>query len=154
PLAISALLIAITPQIPRYFLSVYSNIESVGIFSSITYLIVIGTLFVNSINSSFFKTFSRYLMDNNYSSVYKLLRRNALIFIIIWILMNIIMALFGEVLIPLIFSDIFLNYMFEIHIILFGSIFLFLSTLFINFTLYTKRYKLQLAIYTTTIISS
>lgn len=147
PLAISALLISITPQIPRYFLGAIESVEMVGVFSSLSYLIVVGTLFVNSINSSFYNEYSNLITSGKYSSFMKQLVKNILIYLGLWIILCLIVIIFKEDLLVVIFNEDFSSYFTEFIIIAFSSIFLFISTLFINFTLFTQQYRYQLYIY-------
>lgn len=147
PLAISALLISITPQIPRYFLGVIESVEMVGIFSSLSYLIVVGTLFVNSINSSFYNEYSNLIAFKKYSSFLKQLTKNIFIYFGLWIILCLIVIVFKEDLLVIIFNENFKLYYTEFLIIAISSIFLFISTLFINFTLFTKEYRYQVYIY-------
>ncbi|MEK4555307.1 lipopolysaccharide biosynthesis protein [Jeotgalicoccus sp. FSL K6-3177] len=147
PLAISALLISLTPQIPRYFIGIFDSVEMVGIFSSLAYLIVVGTLFINSINSSFYNEYSKLIAEGKYNIFIKQLMKNAGIYLVLWLLMCTAIIIFNENLLVTIFNEEFSYFYTEFLIIALSSIFLFISTLFINFTLFTKKYLYQLYIY-------
>lgn len=147
PLALSGLLISLTPQIPRYFLGALESVEMVGIFSSLAYLIVVGTLFINSINSSLYNEYSKLIENNKYDVFIKKIKKNAGIYFILWLIMCTAVIILNVDLLVLLFNEEFSYFYKEFLIIALSSIFLFISTLFINFTLFTKNYLYQLYIY-------
>lgn len=147
PLAFSGLIISIIPQIPKYYLGLYVGIKEVGYFSTISYIVVVGTLFVNTLNSAYYSTLTTYLSQNRINKFIKQNFKLSMLFIVIWLFIILGLCFWGEELLIFAFTKEYSNYTDEALIIAFSLIFLFLSTLFINITLYLKKYKTQLFIY-------
>lgn len=53
PMGISAMVVSLLPNIPRYILNSYVSIESVGVFSAVAYLTIIGTTVVSAVAQLF-----------------------------------------------------------------------------------------------------
>ena len=52
PLGIAAMLISLNSAIPRYFVNLYSGKRDLGIFSALSYFIVVGNLLTNAVGQS------------------------------------------------------------------------------------------------------
>jgi O-antigen/teichoic acid export membrane protein len=60
PMGINMAFVSLTPQIPRYILPKYHSIELLGIFGSISYVLVAGNMVMNALSATIIPRFAKY----------------------------------------------------------------------------------------------
>ncbi|SDN32349.1 Membrane protein involved in the export of O-antigen and teichoic acid [Paenibacillus sp. yr247] len=110
PLGFVTLLVCLNINIPRYFLEQYVGIKELGIFASISNLMIAGATIVSALGQSASPKLVKYFGEGNRKSFTSLLLKMIGIAILVAVCGFIISLLFGERLLVLIFSKDFIGY--------------------------------------------
>lgn len=111
PLGLSAMMISLNSNIPRYFLEYFYSHKLLGYFSAIAYLVTIGNLLMNAVAQNFLNKLSGILKKNDVSKFKKYVFGYLTFFSIIFGIVLIIFSyLCGDVFIHLIYGSEYVKY--------------------------------------------
>lgn len=127
PMGLTLGLVTLQSSVPRIFLHHYESTELVGVLSVLSYFVVIGSIFINSI--------CQYLSPkivNFWINDIKEFKRYYMTMQIISVLFGFVVLFFcyffGHFILSLIYGEEFIEYERELNLIIFSGIFLYLST--------------------------
>jgi len=127
PMGISLGLVALQSTIPRLFLDKYAGIEAVGIFTVLSYFIIVGSIFINSICQYLSpKLTSAWNGDRKYFKKY--LSMALLISGSLGVFAIICSIVFGEFILNLIYGPSYAAYKNELVLIMLAGLALYLAT--------------------------
>lgn len=108
PLGVTQLIVSLNTNVSRYILEYFENVESVAVFSGISYLLVISNVFMNSIAQIFIPFLKNKVERKKYKEFNKLLFiQFPLLIISVSILILIITYSFGNNIISLVYNENF-----------------------------------------------
>lgn len=114
PLGIVMLIISINSNVSKYYVEYFFGTEQQGVFSTLTYCLVLGGFVNSAIGQTLTPRLNKYYFSNNLKEFYKLS--------IIYIFINISLGLFLY-LFSILFGEIFLELMFSKHISTYNNLF-------------------------------
>ncbi|WP_204236122.1 lipopolysaccharide biosynthesis protein [Mammaliicoccus sciuri] len=110
PLGIVQALMSFSSSIPKYLLDIYADVQLIGVFSAIIYLITIVNLFMSTLN----QTLLPYLKTIYYRDEFKFRKivniYCNLLFLLVTMMLLLITHLVGEDLLVILFNDSFIKY--------------------------------------------
>lgn len=107
PLGLTALMISLGPNIPRYFLQNYEGSEALGIFSTMAYFITLGTVITSALGQSLVPVLSRFHADGQYSLFKKYLSYSLLLVVLMGSVGVALSFFVGELILKLIYGEDF-----------------------------------------------
>lgn len=130
PLGIVVMLVSLNTNIPRYFIQSYLGTTSVGLFSSISYIVIAGNTVITALGQSISPRLSKYYSEGNVSGYKHLLSKMLIISVILGLLGIFVVLLFGEFILSLIYTKEYkgLNNIFLLVMI--SACFSYLSSIF------------------------
>lgn len=147
PLSFSSFIGSLTTQFPKYIIRIYDDVFLLGIFSSISYFLVVVTLIATSISQVFLPKLKK-LSSTNINEFKKNVTKLCAIGFTIGISFTTITLLFGEKIIYLVFGNTYAEYS-NVLLILSISVTFQLTAVFIGTSLTAlKIYKMHSIIYT------
>jgi O-antigen/teichoic acid export membrane protein len=125
PLGITALIVSLNTNIPRYLLDHFSGIEEVGVFSALYYIIIAGNMLITPISQLAAPRISKSFRNENSSKFVKINTHLSIL----------VMIVFVFILIPVIFKgDIILSIIYGSKYSIYSNTFLIISiSLFFGF---------------------
>lgn len=152
PLSFSSFIGSFTIQLPRYFIRNYYDLSLLGIFSSLSYVLVIINLFANSLSQVFLPKLKQYA-NNDIKKFNKIVLLLCSIGFFGGLLFTIINVLIGKPIINIVFGEIYGEYHFVL-ILLSVSITIQLTGVFIGTGLIAQKiYKFHSSIYFVNLIT-
>lgn len=127
PMGVSLGIVSLQSSLPRIFLEKSSGVEDVGVFTVLTYFIIVGSIFMNSICQYLSPKLTRYWNSNikDFKITFYMLLKISIIFGLICIF---IFKILGQFLIRIIYGDEFVVYYEDLNYIMVAGLFLYLST--------------------------
>lgn len=104
PLSLSSMIGSLTVQFPRYVLKNTQSLSVLGIFSSISYVLVILGMFSNSISQVFLPRLKNYAENKNYKAFDYMIKRLCVFGFALGISFSVISIFLGEKLLYIIFG--------------------------------------------------
>lgn len=148
PLSFSSSLGSLSASIPRIFLKNLHGVYYLGIFSAIAYILVIASLFANSISQVFLPRLSNYYHNQQKEKFYKLSYKLILIGFILGISFLVLTLIFGRTLLQTGFGEEFKDYYLVLIILAVGLLFLltgvFVGTIITSTGNYKIHYKISI----------
>lgn len=143
PLGIVVLLIALADNIPKYFIEYHIGTKELGFYTSIVYITIIGSTVINAFGQASMTRLSLAIQRNDLKSFIKLQSLLFLFTLLLGITLYTTAVFFGERLLVLLYNEEFFSYYNVFKIIMFGSIFIFLSSI-LGYGITAARYfKIQ-----------
>ena len=105
PLGLTMLMISLSPQIPRLFLTQYADISVLGIFGSISYIMVAGNMLMAALGTTLSPRLARSYESGNKRDYVRLIKISALLFIGIGLACILVVSLFGDLILKLLYND-------------------------------------------------
>ncbi|RZG67112.1 polysaccharide biosynthesis protein [Acinetobacter bouvetii] len=127
PMGISLGIVTLQSTIPRLFLHKYSGIESVGIFTVLSYFIIVGSIFINSI-CQYLSPKITGAWNTNIADFKKYLMTALAIAGGLGVLAIIVSVILGEYILNLIYGNAYAVYEKELILIMCAGLALYLST--------------------------
>jgi O-antigen/teichoic acid export membrane protein len=154
PLGMVMLLISLNTNIPRYFIEHYVGLKQLGIFTSISYLMVAGTTIVSALGQTASPRLAKYYANGDKKSFIKLILLMIGIAILISVF-GICIGLFaGDKLLVLIFNKEFIGYSYLLILIIISAGIGFVAS-FLGYGLTAIRvFKLQFPIFLCVVFSN
>lgn len=110
PLGIVLMLTSLSSNVPRYFIEANYGLESLGYYSSIAYLMVIGTTFVTALGQVAAPRLAKYYADNRIKDFISLTKKFSFISLILGILGIVTTILFGETILKYAYTEEYMKY--------------------------------------------
>jgi len=104
PMAVVAMLDSFGVSIPRYFIENMMGFKSLGYFSAISYLMVVGGTVVGAMGYVVSPRMSKYFVESNREGFFRVLKISVLLGVLIGIFGVIVSVFFGEYVLGLIYS--------------------------------------------------
>ncbi|MDK9855706.1 oligosaccharide flippase family protein [Staphylococcus equorum] len=157
PLAFSSSLGSLNTGIPRILLEKFYDQYTLGIFSTIAYVLVIGSLFANSISQVFLPKLRKLFKENRKSEFKKLTKKMVTIGMFIGMTSLLFSATLGKELLSVLFGEEYGENYFILIILSFGLLFIlsgvFLGTSIIATGKYNVHYKISIMLLISILIS-
>lgn len=120
-------LVTLQSSIPRIFLNHYENTELVGVLSVLSYFVIVGSIFINSICQYLSPKIVKYWMSDiqEFKKSYIIMQ---IISIFFGFLVLFICYFFGNMILNLVYGEKFIEYEQELNLVMFSGVFLYLST--------------------------
>ena len=120
-------LVTLQSSIPRIFLNKYESTELVGILSVLSYFVVIGSIFINSICQYLSPKIVKFWINDIKGFI-----KNYIFMQVISLLFGFFVLFFcyffGNIILNLVYGEKFIEYEKELNLIMFSGVFLYLST--------------------------
>ena len=143
PLGIVIFIISLNSNISKFFLEKYLGTELQGVYSSVSYLLIIGTFVCNAVGQSFTPRLSRYFQDNKIKE-FKNLKNKFIIFNFSVGLLAIVFTFFlGDFVLRILFNAEIAKYNGLFIIVMISGLFIYLSTAFGYVLTAMKEFKIQ-----------
>lgn len=127
PLGVAVMLVSLQTNMPRYFIEKYQTIEDVGIFTVFYYFIVIGGIFINSICQYLSPYYASFWNQGDIQKFWLYIKYSWSIAILFALLSFIFVYFFGKYTISLIYGEVFIQHLFVLKLLIFSSLFVYLS---------------------------
>jgi len=127
PMGVTLGLVTLQSSIPRIFLNNYESTELVGILSVLSYFIVIGSIFINSICQYLSPRIVKFWI-NDIKGFIKNYIFMQLISLLFGFFVLFFCYFFGNIILNLVYGEKFIEYEKELNLIMFSGVFLYLST--------------------------
>lgn len=127
PMGITLGLVTLQSSIPRIFLNHYENTELVGVLSVLSYFVIVGSIFINSICQYLSPKIVKYWMSDiqEFKKSYIIMQ---IISIFFGFLVLFVCYFFGNMILNLVYGEKFIEYEQELNLVMFSGVFLYLST--------------------------
>lgn len=147
PLGLVMVLISLNTNIPRYFLESYWDEWTLGIFSAMTYLPVVGNMIVSAMAQSIIPRLAKYYMERKFSLFRNLVFKTLAIGVVLCSINLVIAVTAGRPLLTLLYTAEYASRS-EVFIwIMLGGGIMYLSTLLGAAVSAMQRFKIQLVIH-------
>lgn len=127
PMGVTLGLVTLQSSIPRIFLNNYESTELVGILSVLSYFVVIGSIFINSICQYLSPKIVKFWINDIKGFI-----KNYIFMQVISLLFGFFVLFFcyffGNIILNLVYGEKFIEYEKELNLIMFSGVFLYLST--------------------------
>lgn len=147
PLGIAVMLVSLQVNIPRYFLEKYEGVELVGVFTILSYFVVIGGIVINSICQYLSPNFSKFYRDMEINKLKKIILSALSISLCLGFFGLFISLMVSDFILNIIYGSHYMKYSYLLPYIMISGIFTYLSV--VNGYLLTslKILKLQMPIF-------
>lgn len=127
PMGITLGLVTLQSSIPRIFLNHYENTELVGVLSVLSYFVIVGSIFINSICQYLSPKIVKYWMSDiqEFKKSYIIMQ---IISIFFGFLVLFVCYFSGNMILNLVYGEKFIEYEQELNLVMFSGVFLYLST--------------------------
>lgn len=144
PLGFVQFLSSINTSLPKYFIEIFHEIELVGIFTSITYILVISNLLMSSISQTYMLSIKNLIEQNNYSKLKDLIyKKLSIIGVFIGVASVILTIIFGEIFLKFIYGDTIADYKNILILLSLGISFTFFSWISDTVLMASEYYRIQ-----------
>lgn len=127
PMGISLGLVTLQSNIPRFFLDRFYGVESVGIFTVLSYFIIVGGIFINSICQYLSPRLTR-AWNNDLHEFKKILFAAQTVSCFLGFSAIVFCYFFGEFLLNFIYGSKFITYGAELKLVMLAGLVLYIST--------------------------
>jgi O-antigen/teichoic acid export membrane protein len=110
PLGLAMLMISLAPQIPRFFLSRYTDLATLGIFGSIAYIMTAANMMLTSLGMTLSPRMARSYAKGNKKDFVKLLKFSYLLFTGVGIVCLAVVYFWGETILVILYSRDYIVY--------------------------------------------
>lgn len=143
PLGFVSIINSLNTNIPRYFLENYYNIEQLGYFSAIAYILVVGNLFIRPVSLVTAPRIAQSFQVGNIKRYIRYTLLSLIIALILGVFIFIIIFIKGDFLLTIIYDNRYAKYSKIFNIMAIGSIIGFFTT-FLNTSIVAAReFKIQ-----------
>ncbi len=143
PLGVSTLIGSLNTNIPRYIIEHKLGLYELGIFSGITYLLVVGNMFLSAVSQVLMPKLSTLFFRKEYSKFKTLLSKMMLVGFMVGIFIFAACYFFGDYILTLLYSKEYASYK-NILLIISAGIILLYSTVFLGTAITAmKLFKVQ-----------
>lgn len=142
PIALVGVIVALNPNIPRYFLQQYLGEESVGIFSALVYVSVAGNMISSALGQVMSPRLAKFYQEKKKKSFDRIIKIMLLIALIMSICAIILSVLLGEIFLTYLYTPEYIQYYGMFIIIIFWSSINYISSI-IGYALTSVRYFKQ-----------
>jgi len=153
PLGVSTVIGSLNANIPRYIVENKLGLYELGIFSGMTYLLVVGNTFLSSISPIVTPKLAKLGQEKDYNSFIKLLLKLIGIGSAISMIMIFVFGVFGKEIITLIYTEDYAEYHNVLMIIISGIVFLYTSVFLGTAITALRKFKVQPRIHLVSLIA-
>ena len=125
PLGIASFIVSFSSNIPKYFVEMGLGREDLAVYSSIAYIVVLGSLPVTAVGVTLRPKLYRYFLDSNYHSFFWMFFKGILLCTVMGLSLLLVSFLFGEILLTSIYGSNFSGYSNEFVWACSASVFIF-----------------------------
>lgn len=143
PLGASSLIGSLNTNIPRYFLDYYWDIEEVGIFSALYYVLIAGNMFLTPISLLAAPRIANAYNKGSINEFVKINVRLSLLVSIIFLLFFSLILVKGELILTIIYGKDYANYTNAFTVISISLLFGFVTTFFALSLIAARVIKIQ-----------
>lgn len=151
PLGIVATIDSLNVNTPRYLISFFLDEEKLGFFAAVSYLIIAGQTVITALAHASMPKLAGYWISNK-ESFRKLLNKLLFIGLVIGFIGCTTTYFFGEIILTLLYTELFSPYSFLLFIIMIAGSFWYLSGFLNAAIIAMKLYKIQIPIYLVSLI--
>ena len=130
PLGISVMLISLQANLPRFFLEKYFGSAEVGIYSALAYILVIGSVFINSIGQSISPHLAKQWAIGDIDGFKKTTIQAAVIAGALGLVSVIMVIIFGKQFLTLFYGEIYAKWNDALFIVMLSGAFLYMAAVF------------------------
>lgn len=127
PMGVSLGIVTLQSNIPRLFLGHYIGVKAVGVFTVLSYFIIVGSIFINSICQYLSPRLTR-AWNSNKNEFRKILFLAITIAGSLGVIAIIVSYFFGEFFLNLIYGEIYKEYTYEFNLIMIAGFILYICT--------------------------
>lgn len=127
PLGVAVMLVSLQVNIPRYFLEKYEGVELVGVFTILSYFVVIGGIVINSICQYLSPNFSKFYRDMEVVRLKRLILSALSISLFLGMTGLAISLLLSDFILNIIYGSHYIKYSYLLPYIMVSGIFTYLS---------------------------
>lgn len=143
PLGISTVIGSLSTSFPRMIIENKLGLYELGIFSGLSYLLVIGGTFLSAISPVVTPKLASYGSNHDFAAFASLLKKLVFFGFLVALMLNVTFAFFGKEIISIVFSEEYAKHYKVLMIIVFGVTFLY-SSVFLGTALTALRvFKFQ-----------
>lgn len=146
PLGFVSMLMSLNTNIPRYFLQDVVGLRELGIFSSISYLMVAGTTVISAVGQVSSPRLSKFFASGDRKAFVSLLMRMIGVSLGVFLCGLLVCYTIGEKLLVLVFSDDFIGFQYLLNLIMYSAGLSFVCSLLSYALTATRIFKAQLPI--------
>ena len=139
PMGLTMLMLSLTPQIPRLFLTKYADLSSLGVFGSISYIMIAGTMLMAALGTTLSPRLARFYEKGDRKSYVRLVKISFLLFLGIGFAAILAVSVFGDFILKLLYNDEYLGYKGIFMILTCGSVAGFMASI-AGYALTAARY--------------
>ncbi|XCA84085.1 hypothetical protein ABKJ26_03065 [Exiguobacterium mexicanum] len=146
PLAVANFLDSFSINLQRIILSYYAELDTVGYFTSLTFIMIAGQTVFSSIGRAFLPRLSSY-HDTDFIKFKKMVVKFYIFGVFLSTVILLIVSSFGTKILPLLYTEEYKNFGDEFILIMIGGV-IWYSAGFLNISVYaTKKFKNQFYVY-------
>lgn len=153
PLGISGTLDSLNTNIPRYFISTFYSSSELGIYTGVTYIMIIGQVFISAMSNVVIPRLSKYYVYDLKKYV-MFLRRLMILAIAISLLGILISSIFGDIILRILFSEEFSGYKNLLSLSMITASFWYMSGFLHAGIQATRKFKVQIPLFLITMVAT
>lgn len=143
PLAIASMLNIIYINIPKYIMARFSMTEEIAIFSSISYILILGNMVINSIIQVKINYISNLYNSRNYTKLRKDINSFFILITVVSIVSIFIAYILGDYILKIIYNKEISKYSFLLILLIIGSVFNYFSIVIGVVLTAARKYTMQ-----------
>lgn len=143
PLGVVILIISLNSNISKFYIEYYIDTYAQGIYSSLSYCIILGSFVANAIGQTIAPRLSKYYHNNELILFCKLKNKFILINTLIGLLAILFAILFGKDLLSLLFNKIISTYTYQFVLIMISGLFIYIATALGYILTSMREFKIQ-----------
>lgn len=138
PLGLVIFIISLNSNVSKFMIERFLGTEMQGIYSSISYLIILGTFVCNAVGQSFSPRLSKYFSDKNFSQFINLQKKFIIFNVVVGLLAIVFSVFFGELMLRILFNGKIAEYSNLLTLVMIGGLGNYLATA-LGYTLTSMR---------------
>lgn len=138
PLGLAMMLISLNTNVPRYFIEQNLGIEELGFFAAIAYILLAGSMIINSLGQAVTPRLAKYYASNNFKLYKNLLFKLMLMGLILGVSVIIFVSLFGKTFLTIIYTAEYANFSNVLFLLMIGATINFLTS-FLGYAMTAAR---------------
>lgn len=154
PLGIVMLILSLNTNSLKYYVEYFLGTENQGVYSSLTYVIILGNFVLSAIAQTILPRLGRFYNENQFNSFKSIAFKFILISIGIGVISFIMSYLFSDLILTLLFNKKFLDYSVLFKLIMFSTIFIYCASSLGYILTSMREYKVQPFINMTVLLSN
>ncbi|HEX6594175.1 MAG TPA: oligosaccharide flippase family protein [Bacillota bacterium] len=143
PLGVAQLIASLNANVPRYFIEYYHGLDQLGIFAGMIYIITAGVNIIIAVEGAIIHQLSIWFQRNEMKAFIRLLTFLMVGVVAGSVLAIIIIHLFGEAILTLIYNEEYANYQQEFMILFIAGIFMYLNKFLETGLTATRKFIVQ-----------